>query len=239
MKKLIFLLLFPVLAFGQMARVDTAYNGIKFIEYYPTHTKPEGIICYLHGLGEIGNDLNQVTVNEIPRLIEAGAQYPYIIICPQIPKAKGTSWSKNILQTVIKIIAGYKITPRNVTGLSLGATGTWDIVRYAPQNFFETACIVTGKTSTYDSAKWSSVRWMIYHGTQDKTYNISFDRKCYQYLIKIKADVSMKEYQAGHAIWPMAYRDGEYWQFLKPKLTGTLSLTPNYFLNGGGTINAN
>jgi predicted peptidase len=210
-----------------MARTDSIYNGIKFIEYYPTHAKPEGIILYEHGLGEIGSDLNKLTVNEIPRLIEAGAEYPYIIICPQVPK--GTSWSKVILQTCIKIIAGYQITPRHITGLSLGATGTWDCVRYAPQGFFTTACIVAGRTKTYDSAKWHSVKWMIYHGTQDETYNIYFDRKCYQYLLRIGATATMKELNVGHKIWPIAYRDSEYWEFLKPKISGTL------FFNGAVT----
>lgn len=230
MKKLIFLLLFPVLSFGQMARVDSSFQGVRFIEYYPTHQKPEGIIFYLHGLGEIGTNLDELTVNEIPRLIEAGAEYPYIIICPQVDK--GTTWPKNFILTCIKIIDGYKITPRHIAGLSLGARGTYDAVRYAPRGFFKTACIVTGKTSTYDSVKWSGTKWLIYHGTQDKTFPISFDRKVYQYLLKIKVDVTMKEFNVGHKIWPIAFRDNEYWEWLKPK-----SIFSGFIMGGqGGTI---
>jgi predicted peptidase len=236
-KLLLFLLLIPALCFGQMARTDSIYNGIKFIEYYPTKLKPEGIIFSMGGLGQIGNNLDMVADIEIGRLIEAGAEYPYIIICPQIPLNKGTSWSKTIILTCLKIIDGYKITPRHVTGLSLGGTGTWDAVRFAPQGFFETACVVTGRTSTYDSAKWHSVRWKIYHGTQDKTYNIQADRKCYQYLLRIGANATMKELIADHKIWPFAYRDSEYWEFLKPRSSIIPLLPSQYYLgNGGATL---
>jgi len=54
--------------------------------------------------------------------------------------------------------------------------------------------------------------------------------------LKIGADATMREFNVGHKIWPIAYRDSEYWQFLKPKSSGTLSL-PTYLLPATGINN--
>ena len=43
------------------------------------------VMLFLHGAGERGDDLNLVKKHGPPKLIEAGKEYPFIVVSPQCP----------------------------------------------------------------------------------------------------------------------------------------------------------
>lgn len=218
--KTIFAILFliPVLCFSQhMTRTDKNFNGLRYIEYWPSDSI-KGIILYEHGLGEVGMDLNMLTRHEIPRLIEAGKYYPYVIICPQL--SKGTGYTASFELECVKLLMTYNITPRHVTGLSLGAQGTVlaTIEAYkltGKPKFFKTACTVSGKTNLRDSNAFSETKWMIYHGTLDTVFSIYSDELFVKYLDANGIYEKHEWINAGHACWAYAYGDDKYFAWLK------------------------
>lgn len=228
MKKLfLFLVLIPFVCSAQldfrlMTRTDKSFNGLRYIEYYPPDTI-EGIILDLHGLGEVGKDLNLLTKNELPKLFQQGKVYNYIIICPQLNPVIWPfkpSWSKNILINCFKLLDTYKVTPRIVTGLSLGGRGTYAAVINSfayngnKNGYFKYACAVAGNTSVRDSLKFSGTSWAIYHGNKDTTIGISQDRQLRDFLNSKSIPLHYKEYDWGHSVWPMAYSDDEFLKWL-------------------------
>lgn len=221
MKNILYLLLL-ISSFGYaqtMKRTDKVFNKIRYIEYWPEIPKDsiKGIVLYQHGLGEVGYNLNVITRNEIPRLIEHGKFYPYIFICPQLDK--GTSYPVSFELECIKLIQSYNVTPRHATGLSLGAQGTVQAVVQAykltgQSGFFKTACTVSGKTSLRDSAAFAGTKWIIFHGTYDNIFNIRADKNLCLYMDAKKIPEWHEWINAGHACWSFAYCDDKYFKWL-------------------------
>src|SRR5262245_18467696 len=44
------------------------------------------LLLFLHGVGERGSDLVLVKINGLPKLIEAGKTFPFVVISPQFPQ---------------------------------------------------------------------------------------------------------------------------------------------------------
>ena len=44
------------------------------------------LLLFLHGAGESGHDLNKVKIHGPPKLIEAGKNFPMIVVSPQSPR---------------------------------------------------------------------------------------------------------------------------------------------------------
>ncbi|MEX6687529.1 T9SS type A sorting domain-containing protein [Danxiaibacter flavus] len=88
-------------------------------------------IIFLHGLGEVGRNQVKLLVNEgLPYLINNGMKPDScLIFCPQLPYG---SWTKAKIEVAMNwIIANYRIdtTRIYVTGLSLGANGTFEALK--------------------------------------------------------------------------------------------------------------
>jgi predicted peptidase len=186
----------------------------------PKDNDPEAVILYLHGLGEVGMDLNVLYRNDIPKQIKTGLEKPAVIIAPQVNS--GTSWPKNTLLKAFTVLDTYNLD-RHVTGLSLGGRGTYAAIinSYAHNGnqpgYFKTAAPIAGNTATLDYTKYIGTAVKIYHGNRDTTIGINSDRKLYAYLKQHGIDVQMKEYNAGHSVWPMAYQNDEYWAWWDSK----------------------
>ena len=72
---------------------------MKYLLYLPKdyEQKPSWpLMLFLHGAGERGDDLNVVKKHGPPKLIEAGQQFPFIVVSPQCPKGRlvGTAGSQ-------------------------------------------------------------------------------------------------------------------------------------------------
>lgn len=88
-------------------------------------------IIFLHGLGEVGRNSVKLLVNEgLPYLINNGMKPDScLIFCPQLPYG---SWTKARIEVAMNwIIANYRIDTSRiyVTGLSLGANGTFEALK--------------------------------------------------------------------------------------------------------------
>ena len=77
--------------------------------------------------GEVGDDAGP------PKLIEAGKNFPFIVVSPQCPQ--GRWWEPVELAALLdEIVEKYKVDQDRiyVTGLSMGGFGTWSLAAYQP-----------------------------------------------------------------------------------------------------------
>ena len=81
---------------------------LKYLLYLPKDYKKTGkptpLMLFLHGMGERGDNLDDIKKNGPPKLIESGKKFPFIVVSPQCP---GTEWwnidkLKNLLDDVMK-----------------------------------------------------------------------------------------------------------------------------------------
>lgn len=105
---------------------------------YDSTTKKYPLMIFLHGVGELGNgvsDLSRVLVNAVPRLLSQntfppqftvnGTNYSFIIINPQFKQWPQPSDVNSMIDYAIK---NYRVDTNRiyVAGLSMGGGATWD-----------------------------------------------------------------------------------------------------------------
>ncbi len=63
-------------------------------------------MLFLHGAGERGDDLTLVKKHGPPKLIEAGQQFPFIVVSPQCPKDRW--WEPLELTVTGRVDSGHR-----------------------------------------------------------------------------------------------------------------------------------
>ena len=94
------------------------------------------LMLFLHGRGERGNDLEMVKLYGPPKLIEAGQEFPFIVVSPQCPTGDG--WAKPPLGPLLDDLEQHlqmDTTRVYLTGLSMGGSATWGMAKDFPNRF--------------------------------------------------------------------------------------------------------
>ena len=66
------------------------------------------VLLFLHGAGERGDNLDRVKQHGLPKLIEAGQAFPFIVVSPQC--AEGKWWDPSALAALLdEIVEKYKV----------------------------------------------------------------------------------------------------------------------------------
>lgn len=102
------------------------------------------IVMFLHGSGQRGNDLSNLAETGLPQNIEAGADYPFIVLAPQCPENQWwAQYSEALLQLVDATMQNYRVNEKRVylTGLSMGGFGVWHLATEYPNRFHAIAPI--------------------------------------------------------------------------------------------------
>ena len=123
---------------------DNSYGKFKYILY-----RPDGdhlpLIVVLHGSGEIGSDLGKLKKREPYISLNNGKCKPNaVVLMPQLPKG---TWGdcKADLKELIDHVAGEQdcdVKRVSITGHSLGANGTLDMLLAYP-DFFSAASVLS------------------------------------------------------------------------------------------------
>ena len=68
-------------------KVTCFSKEIKYLLYKPkdySDETPSPLLIFLHGAGERGDDLELVKIHGPPKVIEGGADLPFIVASPQV-----------------------------------------------------------------------------------------------------------------------------------------------------------
>lgn len=173
------------------------------------------LLLFLHGAGERGADINLVKVHGPPKLIEEGKDFPAIVVSPQCPK--GQFWSVEFLDDLLdEIVQRYKTDEDRiyVTGLSMGAYGTWSLALEYPHRFAAIAPICGGSNPVLAHLIQHLPIW-VFHGAKDKVVTLENSQEMVDALKKLKADVKFTIYpDAGHDSWTETYNNPDFYNWL-------------------------
>src|SRR5690349_5707541 len=110
-------------------------------EYDAQSSKRWPLILFLHGFGERGDsldDLGQVKIHGISRVLEEGKDLSFIVVSPQCSRHSWwTLQTANLKALLDSVMSDYLVNPAQVylTGLSMGGYGSWSLGIAYPELF--------------------------------------------------------------------------------------------------------
>jgi predicted peptidase len=182
---------------------------------YEASDKAWPLVLFLHGAGESGDDLEQVKKHGPPKLVEAGKDFPFILVSPQ---SSGRGWRPELLLALLEDIeASHKVDKDRVyvTGLSMGGYGTWALAAEAPERFAAIAP-VCGGGRTADAAKIKHLPAWVFHGAKDPVVPLERSEEMVEALKAAGADdVKITVYpEAEHDSWTETYDNPAFYEWL-------------------------
>ncbi len=144
---------------------------------YNSNSPNYPLLVFLHGSGERGNSetdpdiLKKVLVNGPPKLIEKkewSPKYPMIVASPQLPSG---NWNaEDIHNFITYLIANYNINTKRIylTGLSLGAFGSFNYISNYGADAYAAAIIpIAGGGNKNSGDKFITIPVWAFHGDND------------------------------------------------------------------------
>lgn len=148
--------------------------SIRYLEALPAgYAQDAGkrwpLVIFLHGSGERGDELKTVAKHGPPKLVEAGREFPFILVSPQCPP--GQWWDLGALEAWLDgLVRDYRVDADRIylTGLSMGGFGTWSWAQRTPGRF---AAIVPvcGGGDPAQAGKLKDLPVWAFHGAKDPT----------------------------------------------------------------------
>ncbi|MGD2093187.1 MAG: prolyl oligopeptidase family serine peptidase [Candidatus Aminicenantes bacterium] len=184
-----------------------SYNYLLYLpgEYDKNLNDPWPVIIYLHGSSLRGDDLERVKEYGLPRLIEKGKDFPFIIVSPQCPAKKiwaTDDWFPAFLE---ELKSNYRIDPDRIylTGVSLGGEGVWDLAIKYPETFAAIApvCGPTNRLNFPVSARRiKHIPAWVFHGAKDLLVPVNESETMVASLKEHGGDVTFEVFpEAGHS----------------------------------------
>jgi predicted peptidase len=199
------------------------------------------LILFLHGAGERGTNLAQVSVHGPPKLVKKNPPVPkneadearkdreaatkllaekFIVVSPQCPSDQ--VWDGDaILGLLDSVLAAHKVDASRVylTGLSMGGYGSWALLAKAPERFAAVAPICGGgNTIDYllpargKAAALKATPVWVFHGAKDGTVLLSESER----MVALLKKLGLKDVQL--TVYPEAQHDSWTATYNNPKL---------------------
>jgi predicted peptidase len=237
---------FPIFA-QQTAKISAAGTG--YLEYLPQdygqNANDYPIVIFLHGIGEKGttstdpttlkNSVQKVANVGLAKYVKYGAQYPFIIISPQLKSSYG-AWPANYVMEVLNHVKKYlRVNERRIyiTGLSLGGYGTWTTLGAYPEVFAASVPICSGGSALSKACAIAAenVALWAFHGTSDQIVSYTVTTKM---INAVNACTPAPDPLAkttlfsglGHIIWDKVYKETNAINWMLSFTNGTTGSTP-------------
>ena len=151
----------------------------------------------------------------VAKLVEAGQQFPFVIVSPQCPKDK--MWEPFELTALLdEIVEKYKVDQDRiyVTGQSMGGFGTWSLAAHSP-NRFAAIVPICGGGETIWARRLANLPVWVFHGAKDPTVPLEMSEKMVESLKKRGGNPKFTVYpEAKHDAWTETYANLELYEWL-------------------------
>ncbi len=207
--------------FQKEVKISLSANYLLYLpEEYDESDLELPLVLFLHGAGERGTDLEKVKVHGLPRLINEGKEFPFIVVSPQCPE--NMFWNIDILFALLdEIEENYRVDKNRiyVTGLSMGGNGTWSIALAQPDRFAAIAPVCGWSVPSVACTIKDMPIW-VFHGAKDNVVPISSSEVMVKKLKSCSSNVKFTVYpEANHDSWTETYNNEELYKwFLEQSL---------------------
>lgn len=200
-------------------------EGLDYLVYLPADYARDAarrwpLVVFLHGIGERGENVQQVRRVGLTRRVESRGGAPYILVAPQCPP--GRAWEPKPLGRMLdQVLSEHRADARQVilTGLSWGGMGTWRWGVDQPERFAALVPICGGAAASGVGALKGMPIWA-FHGDADTVVPLEGHRRVVEAAKQAGAQVRFTVYNGvGHNSWDRAYADPslEEWMLAQRK----------------------
>lgn len=225
MKNIIYIMLFlPLLCLGQMetngtikAELVTKFE-LNYLLQKPNNNKDlKPLIIFLHGSGEKGTDLEKLKIHGPLKYAKTHELDAYIL-APQCPENK--YWDSEELYLLIqKVLAENKIDKSRIylTGLSMGAWGSWNLAFAHPELFAALVPIAgfVDRVPMVENCKISTIPIRIFHGLQDDIVDANYSIAIFNKLRECNKDIKLQLFDdANHDSWTRVYDNPAIYEWM-------------------------
>lgn len=203
--------------------ITTTQEKLRYYLYFPsdyseTSDKSFGLLLFLHGGGESGEDLETLKRNGPPKMLRDGVQFPYLVLAPQNPH-KRKWWNVHALNQLLdKITEEHNVDLDKIylSGLSRGGSAAWDMAVQYPEKFAALAVVCGMAPVPY--ADWLDKKmgiW-VFHGVEDNVIPVQESDNMVRKLKEMGYNVTYSRYEGvGHDSWLKAYKTPELYEWLE------------------------
>ena len=187
------------------------------------------LVLFLHGAGERGDDLALVKKAGPPRMVEDGADFPFIMVSPQV--ATGQVWDRDILFHLLqKLKKQLRVDSERIylTGLSMGGFGAWDLALTYPEEFAAMIPICGGANPIRTCFLKEMAIW-VFHGEDDgvvpayrSTELAARLENCSHPAFRCTIYPNTR-----HNSWTRTYRNPAVWEWLLQQRRGSITPPPS------------
>ncbi|HHT73394.1 MAG TPA: prolyl oligopeptidase family serine peptidase [Firmicutes bacterium] len=180
------------------------------------------LMLFLHGAGERGEDLELLKHHGPPRLLEEGKELPFIVASPQCPA--NSWWNLHVEELGLLLDAleeEYRVDKSRVylTGLSMGAYGSWHLATIFPKRFAAVVPICGAGLQFFGFPTrvhaLRDVPLWVFHGAKDEVVPLRESEILVEELRKVGGNVRFTVYpEAGHDSWTETYANPELYTWL-------------------------
>lgn len=174
------------------------------------------LVLFLHGGGEGGSDIEKVKKHGLPKLIEEGKQFPFIVVSPQNPSETQFWDDQQIIRLLDELEAELPVDPSRIylTGLSRGGYGAWRLAIQNPDRFAALVPISGGGAVPY-AKKLKDVPAWVFHGAKDSVIPVNESQRMVDALRDSGGDVKFTIYpEAKHDAWTKTYENPDLYDWL-------------------------
>lgn len=174
------------------------------------------LILFLHGKDERGDDLERVKQHGIPKLIEQGKDFPFVMISPQCPAESRWQFEyEGIAALLEEILVQRAIDPARVylTGLSMGGYGVWWLAMLYPARFAAVAPICGGGIPG-EAHRLKHLPVWAFHGADDDLVPLSESERMVNALRAVEGNVRFTVYPGvKHDSWTQTYENPQLYEW--------------------------
>ncbi|MBN9392510.1 MAG: prolyl oligopeptidase family serine peptidase [Chloroflexi bacterium] len=195
---------------------------LGYILYFPPDydadpAKKWPLVFFLHGAGERGNDPEIVKFHGLPKEIDQGKHFPFIMVAPQCPLEERWPQQLEKLDALFDTITqNYRVDLDRVylTGLSLGGNGTWFWTTTHPDRF-AAAVPICGRSYPEKAGLIKDLPLWVFHGVLDPIVPLVESTKMVEALRAVGSDVKLTVYpDIEHDSWSVTYANPELYDWL-------------------------
>lgn len=180
------------------------------------------LLVFLHGQEERGRNLDSVKKHGLPKMVEEGKTFPFVMVSPQCPLR--TFWHRKVeaLQVFLNDVSQrYPIDASRIylTGISMGGFGVWHWAAAYPRQFAALVPICGG-TEAEDGFParvkvLKDVPIWAFHGAKDRAVPVQLAQILLDLLKAQHGKARLTVYpDGGHDVWTHTYQQPELYDWL-------------------------
>lgn len=191
---------------------------LSFPEKYFEETDTTfGLLLFLHGGGDSGRPLNELTKNGPPKMMADGYPFPFLVLAPQNPYERKWWDIRAVNQLLDSIVSQHRVDKKRIflTGLSRGGSAAWEMAVQYPDKFAALAVVCGMAPVPY--AHWlnKDMPIWVFHGVEDKVIPVNESDDMVGKLREMGFQVKYDRYEGvGHNSWNRAYANDELYQWM-------------------------